>query len=88
MNLRALLAIACFPAIHAFAASASTPASEIQVAPGFKVELLKSASEREGSWVSMAIDEKGRLYLSPQAKAPDGGIMRLKIGRASCRERV
>ena len=79
MNLRALLAIVLLPAIHASAASDSTPASEIQVAPGFKVELLKSATEREGSWVSMTIDEKGRLYISPQAKAPDGGIMRLTL---------
>ena len=65
-----------------FAVAASTPASEITVAPGFKVELLKSASEREGSWVSMAVDEKGRLYISPQGKAPDGGIMRLTLDGA------
>ena len=79
MNLRAVLAIIMFPAVHAFAASASTPASELTVAPGFKVELLKSATDREGSWVSMAVDPKGRLYISPQAKAPDGGIMRLTL---------
>ena len=79
MKFRALLFIALFPAIRALAESASTPASEIKVAPGFKVELLKSATPREGSWVSMAIDEKGRLYISPQAKAPDGGIMRVTL---------
>jgi hypothetical protein len=32
------------------------------------VELLRSAQQGEGSWVSMAVDEKGRLYLSPQGK--------------------
>ena len=79
MNLRALLTVLAFPAIHPFAASPSTPAAELKVAPGFKVELLKSATDREGSWVSMAVDAKGRLYISPQAKAPDGGIMRLTL---------
>ena len=82
MIFRVFLAIALSPAIHALAETASTPASDITVAPGFKVELLKSASEREGSWVSMAIDEKGRLYISPQAKAPDGGIMRVTLDAA------
>ena len=81
MNFRILLAIAFTPAIQAFAGTA-TPASELTVAPGFKVELLKTATEREGSWVSMAIDEKGRLYISPQGKAPDGGIMRLTLDAA------
>ena len=82
MNLRFLLTIAVLAALHAFARAASTPASDITVATGFKVELLKSASEREGSWVSMAVDEKGRLYISPQGKAPDGGIMRLTLDAA------
>ena len=82
MNLRALLAIAVLPAIHTFAASPSTPAADLKVAAGFKVELLKSATDREGSWVSMAVDAKGRLYISPQAKAPDGGIMRLTLDAA------
>ncbi len=82
MNLRFLLAAAVLAAVPAFARAASTPASDITVATGFKVELLKSASEREGSWVSMAVDEKGRLYISPQGKAPDGGIMRLTLDAA------
>ena len=82
MNIRILLAIALSPAIHALAETASTPASELTVAPGFKVELLKSASAREGSWVSMAVDRMGRLYISPQAKAPDGGIMRVTLDAA------
>jgi putative heme-binding domain-containing protein len=53
---------------------ASTPADQIQVADGFKVELLKSATPAEGSWVSMAIDPKGRLYLSPQGAVPESGF--------------
>ncbi len=82
MNLRTLLSILAFSATHAFAESSSTPASELTVAPGFKVELLKSATDREGSWVSMAVDPKGRLYISPQNKAAAGGIMRLTLDAA------
>lgn len=82
MKLRALFVLLAFPAIHTFAASSATPAAELKVAPGFKVELLKTATDREGSWVSMAVDTKGRLYISPQAKAPDGGIMRITLDAA------
>jgi putative heme-binding domain-containing protein len=59
--------------------ASATPAAEITVPRGFKVELLRSATSREGSWVSMAIDDRGRLYISPQGKAPDGGIMRVTL---------
>ena len=38
------------------------------VPPGFKAELLKSASKEEGSWISMAIDDRGRLYIASQGK--------------------
>ena len=79
--LPALLAVA-----HAFAEdpkpTSATPAEQLQVAPGFKIELLKSATPREGSWVSMAVDDKGRLYISPQNQAPDGGILRLTLDDA------
>ena len=70
------------------AAQSATPASEIKVPPGFTVELLKSATEREGSWVAMTIDDKGRLYISPQAMAPDGGIMRVTPTAAGQVEKV
>lgn len=55
--------------------AAATPAEELTVAPGFKVELLKSAVKEEGSWVSMAVDAKGRLYISCQGK-PEGAGMK------------
>lgn len=54
--------------------AAATPASEVTVPPGFKVELLRSALPREGSWISMAIDDKGRLYISPQGAIPESGF--------------
>jgi putative heme-binding domain-containing protein len=48
----------------------------LTVAPGFKVELLKSAAPEEGSWICLAIDGKGRLYISPQGKPPGAGTKR------------
>ncbi len=54
--------------------NAATPAEELTVAPGFKVELLKSAAKEEGSWVSMAIDDQGRLYISCQGKPEGAGL--------------
>ncbi len=36
------------------------------MASGFKVELLRSAATNEGSWICMAVDPKGRFYISPQ----------------------
>jgi putative heme-binding domain-containing protein len=71
-------------------AAGATPAEEIAVPAGFKVELLRSAQASEGSWVSMAIDPKGRLYISPQGAVPNsgfsakndwGGIIRVSFGK-------
>src|SRR4051794_8501688 len=49
----------------------ATAASKLTVLPGYKVELLYSPDKAtEGSWVSMAVDSKGRLIVSPQDKQP------------------
>ncbi|MEI6357625.1 MAG: heme-binding protein, partial [Verrucomicrobiota bacterium] len=48
----------------------ATPAGSLEVADGFKVELLRSASPEEGSWVSMTVDPEGRLIVSPQGNEP------------------
>lgn len=48
----------------------ATPVSALQVAEGFKVELLRSAEAGEGSWVAMTVDTKGRLIISPQGAEP------------------
>ena len=48
----------------------ATPAASLTVASGFKVELLRSAGFGEGSWVSMAFDPKGRIWISPQGPEP------------------
>ncbi|MEY5026879.1 MAG: hypothetical protein RLZZ244_2407, partial [Verrucomicrobiota bacterium] len=41
-----------------------TPASEVSVPQGFKVELLHALDEEEGSWVALCTDPKGRLIAS------------------------
>lgn len=75
--MRSLLLAALFLPLAAFADTAgagATPAAELKVADGFKVELLRSASKEEGSWICMAIDDKGRLYISCQGKPPGAGM--------------
>ncbi|MSR63499.1 MAG: DUF1080 domain-containing protein [Planctomycetes bacterium] len=53
------------------------PAAEaIHVPDGFRVELLHTVdSAREGSWVSLAVDPRGRLYASDQY----GGLFRITV---------
>ncbi|MBI5767532.1 MAG: c-type cytochrome [Verrucomicrobia bacterium] len=47
-------------------ASATEP-SALQVAPGFKVELLYTVpKEDQGSWVALAVDSKGRITAADQ----------------------
>ena len=42
-------------------------AEEVKVLPGFKAELLYSVPKGEqGSWVSMTVDDKGRLITGDQ----------------------
>jgi putative heme-binding domain-containing protein len=48
----------------------ATAAEAIKVLDGFKVELLRSSQPGEGSWVSMTIDDRGRLIVSPQGQEP------------------
>lgn len=55
----------------------ATSADRIALAPGFKAELLYSVpSLQQGSWVSMAVDPKGRLLVSDQ----DGALYRVTVG--------
>ena len=64
----ALILTSSIAAVAAEGERVATPAAELTVPEGFKVELLRSAQAQEGSWVSMTIDDKGRLYVSPQGK--------------------
>ena len=72
--------------------AAVTPPDQIKVPPGFKVELLREAEPREGSWICMAQDDQGRLYISPQGAIPEsgfnkdskwGGIWRVTLGKSA-----
>jgi putative heme-binding domain-containing protein len=56
-----------------------TAVEEIQVRPGFKVELIHAVPKgNEGSWVSMTVDPKGRLVACDQG----GGLFRLTLPTA------
>ncbi|HTI72464.1 MAG TPA: c-type cytochrome [Candidatus Limnocylindria bacterium] len=48
----------------------ATTAESLELLPQFKAELLRSATPSEGSWVSMTVDPKGRLIVSPQGSEP------------------
>jgi len=53
----------------------SAPA-DLQVAPGFKVELIYTVpKEDQGSWVALTVDPKGRMYAGDQY----GAIYRLTL---------
>ncbi len=61
-------------------APSATPAETLQVEPGFQVELLRSATKDEGSWICMTVDDRGRLIISPQD--PDRPLRRVTVGPA------
>lgn len=62
------------------AAAPATAAEALTVLPGFKIELLHSASTNEGSWINLTVDNKGRLIISPQSdKQP---LLRVTLTRA------
>ena len=77
-NVFAAAAGAGRPARTPRAAGPATPAESLTVADGFKVELLRSSQPGEGSWVSMTVDPKGRLIVSPQDKEP---MLRFTLGK-------
>lgn len=61
-----------FAALAAPAARAAEPTADaLQTLPDFKVEVvLKADKARNGSWISMARDDKGRLLLAGQRGQP------------------
>ncbi len=44
----------------------ATPVESLKVKDGFKVELLYTVPEAQGSWVNLCVDPKGRLITSDQ----------------------
>ena len=60
--------------------AASMPAPELKVAPGFEaVRVYAVPRETAGSWVSLAADDRGRLYASDQY----GPIFRIELSGAA-----
>lgn len=55
------------------AQSLATDPATFTVTPGFKVELVRSSSGDEGSWVAMTFDPKGRITLAREKR----GLLRL-----------
>lgn len=53
----------------------ATDPRTIEAPPGFQVELLRSASPEEDSWVSMAFDPQGRLTIGCEKK----GLLRMTL---------
>ena len=63
---------------------AATDAATITVPAGFKIELLRSATPDEDSWVSMAFDPKGRLTIAREKK----GLLRMTLSPGAGVEKV
>ena len=57
----------------------ATPAEQLLLAPGFKVERVRSAQAHEDSWVAMTFDPQGRLLIARETK----GIIRLDLAKGS-----
>jgi putative heme-binding domain-containing protein len=53
--------------------NSATAAAHITALPGFKVELVRSATADEGSWVALAFDPRGRIVVARE----DRGLLRL-----------
>ena len=58
----------------------ATPVEQLRLLPGFKAELIYSVPTGEqGSWVSMTVDDQGRLIASDQGSLKRGGKKLFRI---------
>ena len=64
---------------QALGAEGAADAAKIAALPGYEVELIRSASKEEGSWVSLTFDPKGRILIARE----DKGILRLTLPQIS-----
>lgn len=60
---------------QALSSGKSADPSSFVVQPGFEIELLRSATKDEGSWVSLEFDPKGRLIIARE----DKGLLRFTL---------
>lgn len=69
---------------QASGASEGTDPASFQLTEGFEIELLRSAQKGEDSWVSLAVDAKGRLVIGKEKV----GLLRLTLDEAGAVDRV
>jgi len=69
-----------------FKPAQATPADQIAVLPGFKIELVHTSQPSEGSWICMTVDGKGRLIISPQRD--DQPLLRVSLNRDGSVQRI
>jgi putative heme-binding domain-containing protein len=62
---------------QALTSTAGTDPAAFLVPPGFEIELLRSATPEEGSWISLTFDPKGRLIVAKESQ----GLLRITIGK-------
>ncbi len=63
---------------QALGVSQATDPRSITTPPGFVVELLRSARNDEGSWISLTFDPRGRIVIARE----DRGLLRLTVEQA------
>ncbi len=64
---------------QAINAEAGADPATFSALPGYEIELVKSATKDEGSWVSMVFDPKGRLIVARE----DKGLLRMTLARGN-----
>ncbi len=64
----------------------ATPVENISAPRGYKVELVRSAQDGEGSWISLAFDPQGRLTVAREKSGllrmtltPGGGVAKVEV---------
>ncbi|MBI3875024.1 MAG: PQQ-dependent sugar dehydrogenase, partial [Verrucomicrobia bacterium] len=64
----------------------ATPVENISSPRGYKVELVRSAQDGEGSWISLAFDPQGRLTVAREKAGllrmtitPGGGVAKVEV---------
>ncbi len=63
--------------------SAATDPATFTLLPGFRAELIRSATTNEGSWVALAFDPRGRLTLAREKR----GLLRLTFAAPALSQR-
>ena len=60
---------------HALSSEQGTDPASFVTTPGFEIQLVRSAKDDEDSWVSLAVDPKGRLIIAKEKV----GLLRMEL---------